>query len=248
MQVQAEVRDHVGWVTIARPEKRNALTAAMWGAIPDVLASLTSRDDVAVVALQGAGGNFGAGADLTDVLAATVGRAEATAYCTLVVRAIVGVATCRLPTVALVAGVAVGGAAELAVAADLRFVDATASFAFPFARVGVVPDRFTLDRLVRLVGPSRARGIVFTGDAVDAARACDLGLADELTPEGGLADAMAALAGKLTRGGTGARSGMKRVLALSEVTDVEALVAPMVDAFVAGEVAAAARRFLGRQP
>jgi enoyl-CoA hydratase/carnithine racemase len=247
-EIRAEVRSGVGWVTLSRPEKRNALTTAMWTALPGVVHALIARDDLVAIVLQGAEGTFGAGADLEDVVAATAGRTEATEYCTRVVTALLAVATAPLPTLALVAGVAAGGGAELALACDLRVAEQSASFAFPFARLGVVPDRFTLERLVATVGATRARRLVFTGETVDATLALSIGLVDEVTDEGGLAAAAVTWAESLRQGSRSARIGMKRVLAGDETRhDVTALVRPMVDSIVGGEVRAAALRFLEKR-
>lgn len=246
-EIRTEVRDGVGWVTVARPEKRNALTVAMWGAIPGALRGLAARDGLVAIVLQGAEGTFGAGADLEDVLAATEGRAEAESYCVTVVAALLAVAGCPLPTVALVSGVAAGGAAELAIACDVRLADPGASLSFPFARHGIVPDRFTLERLVALVGPSAARRLVFTGERVDASRAHALGLVDEVTADGELASGAQAWLEALRHGSVRSRAVMKRVLFEAECRhDMAALTGPMVESFVGGEVRAAALRFLER--
>jgi enoyl-CoA hydratase/carnithine racemase len=247
--VRTEVVDRVAFVTIDRPEKRNALTRAMWHAIPEALRSLAARDDIVAVMLQGAGGNFGAGADLDDVVAATEGRLEAEAYCTDVVAALLAVATWRLPTFALVQGVAAGGGAELALACDLRIADPDASFAFPFARLGVVPDRFTLERLAALVGVSAARRLVFSGEKVEASRALAMGLVDEVIAPGGIASSVSAWRQTLSQGSSNARAEMKAVLGRSEASfDARTLAKEMVDSFVGGEVRAAALRFLEKRP
>ncbi len=247
-EIQAEVRARIGWVTLSRPQKRNALTTAMWRAIPGVLHALAARQDVLSIVLTGAEGTFAAGADLEDVLAATAGRAEALSYCTSIVTALLAVATAPLPTLALVEGVAAGGGAELALACDLRVADPSASFSFPFARLGVVPDRFTLDRLAATVGATNARRLVFTGETVDAARALSMGLVDEVCETGELAQTAAAWGEDLRRGSRSARTAMKRALAGAETThDVAALVAPMVDSMLGGEVHAAAVRFLEKR-
>jgi enoyl-CoA hydratase/carnithine racemase len=244
-EIRVEVRDDIGWLTIARPTKRNALTASMWTAIPEVIRALAARDDLAAIFLQGAEGTFAAGADLEDVVAATAGPAEAAAYCTSVVTALLAVATCRLPTIAFVAGAAAGGGAELAIAADVRVADTSAVFSFPFARLGVTPDRFTLERLVALVGASHARRFVFTGETIDATRALAIGLVDEVVPLGALVTAASSWTQTMTRGSTRVRVAMKQTMNEREAAhDVASLVAPMVESFVGGEVRAAALRFL----
>jgi enoyl-CoA hydratase/carnithine racemase len=240
------VEDGLGVVTIDRPHKKNAVTTSMWGAIADAMAELAARADVRLIALQGAGGSFGAGADLEDVLAATASESAARDYAAQVVTALLSVANAPLPTMALVSGVAAGGAAELALACDVRVADASATFAFPFARLGIVPDRFTLDRLASLVGASTARRLVFTGEAVAACRARDIGLVDELTDGPPLAFARQ-WAESFERGSMRARSAMKGALKGAECAyDVATLVEGMVASFVSGDVRAAALAFLKR--
>jgi len=246
-EIQVDVVDGLGWITIARPEKKNALTIEMWCALPGALRSLADRNGVVGVVLRGQDGNFGAGADLEDVLAATAGADEAEAYCTDVVRAILALATTPLPTLALLEGVAAGGAAELAIACDLRFADPGSSLTFPFARLGVVPDRFTLGRLVALVGASTARRVVFTGESIAASRALGLGLVDEVVAPMGLDAAVSAWATTLGKGSRQARADMKALFLEGEaVRDIASLIGPMIDSFVSGDVRAAALRFLGR--
>jgi len=245
--VLTDVRDGIGWITLNRPHKKNALTRAMWASLPDVLADLAARGDVTAVALRGASGTFGAGADLGDVLAATESRKLAEEYCTLVVRGLLAVAKCALPTVALLEGVAAGGGAELALAADVRIADSRAVLSFPFARLCVVPDRFTLGRLAAIVGPSIARNLALTGKMMSADEAMAVRLVDEVVAAGELEPRALAWGRALMQGSPGAIAGMKAVFFEREVKEpVAALIGPMVESFVAGDVRAAALRFLGK--
>lgn len=244
-EVRTEVRDGVGWITLSRPEKRNALTVAMWRALPKAVRALADRQDLVALVLQGAEGTFGAGADLTDIVAATESRATATEYCLDVVTALHAVATAPLPTVAVISGVAAGGGAELALACDLRIADPGAKITFPFARMGVVPDQLTLQRLAATVGPSRARRLVLTGETVDAAQALAIGLVDLVSEAGALEPTTRTFLDSLRLGSRSARTGMKRALAGAETTyDLAALIGPMVDSMVGGEVRAGALQFL----
>jgi enoyl-CoA hydratase/carnithine racemase len=246
-ELRTEVKDRVGYVTLYRPAKRNALTREMWSALPGVVQALSSRTDLVAIALQGAEGTFGAGADLGDVLEASTDWASAEAYCTAVVTALLAVATTELPTVAWVAGIAAGGGAELALACDLRVADVTASFAFPFARLGVVPDRFTLDRLTATVGPSTARRLVLTGEVVDAKAALAMKLVDEVVASEDVAEAKGRWSARLSHGSRAARIGMKRALRGLETTlDVASLTKEMVASIVSGEVREAAQAFLAK--
>jgi enoyl-CoA hydratase/carnithine racemase len=251
-QMDVDVRGGVAWLILARPAKKNALTEAMWGAIPPLLEDLASRGDVVAVALRGAGGTFGAGADLGDVLAATASREEAVRYCTLVVRALLAVASCPLPTLALLEGVAAGGAAELAIAADMRIAERSASVSFPFARMGIVPDRFTLSRLVALVGPGAAKMLTLTGRSIDGLEARSIGLVDEVARTGEIEARALHWASQLAAGSRAAMASMKQVMWSAEHPvdegGIGSLIGPMVESFLSGDVRAAALRFLAKPP
>ncbi|ARG70120.1 hypothetical protein B1T47_14840 [Mycobacterium kansasii] len=170
-------------VTVSRPKKRNALTAAMWTAIAELVPELADTDGVRLIALRGAGGYFSAGADLADVLAATTDLDAATAYCRIVVGALAAVATCRIPTIAAVDGLAAGGGVELALAADNRIATARSTFQLPFGALGVVPDGITLRRLTTIVGDATAQWMMLTGRPMDAANALRTGLIDDLVTD-----------------------------------------------------------------
>jgi len=168
---------------IANPSRANALDRAMLDRLVDVLAP-DGIAGAAVVLLGGDGGrHFSSGLDLRaddhDVLAQHLRAGER-----VLGRAADAIATCPVPVIGVLNGVAAGGALELASACDWRVASPDARLAMPAAtRLGVVYAAEGLARFVALMGPARARLLFLTGAPVDARRALELGLVDEVVDE-----------------------------------------------------------------
>lgn len=247
-EVLGHIDGQLGVVTLARPGKHNAMTRSMWAALPVVLHRVASCSGVEAVVIRGADNSFSAGADLSEVLAATASEDEATEFCTGVVSALLAVARCPLPTIAALQGVAAGGGAEIALAADLRIAEHGATLQLPLARLGVVPDGFTLQRLISLAGPSAARLLLFAGRAMEAEHCLRIGLMDEVVPHGSLDDAVRSLARAFAAGSPYALQRTKQLLLATEAqAGLSDLVTEMAQSFVHGDVAANASRFLHRK-
>lgn len=176
-ELTVEVTGPVATVVIHNPSRRNAMTAAMWRQLPELLDRLEPDPDVRAVVLTGAGDAFCAGADLGD-LAELLDAGDAS----IAVAAEERLASFAKPTVAVIRGACVGGGAQLAVACDLRVAADDARFGVPPARLGLVYPAPTTRRLARLVGPSAAKHLLFTADLIDAERALRIGLVDEVLP------------------------------------------------------------------
>lgn len=180
--------DGVAVLAIDRAGKRNALTTAMWQGLPEVLGDLATVPGVRALLVTGTGAHFSAGADVDDLHEAYADPGGVRAYHEMNVAAEAALAACPIPTVAVVRGACVGGGCQLAVACDLRIASGTARFGVTPAKLGVVyPAEPTL-RLAHLVGPARAKYLLYTADLVDAARALQLGLVDEVVPDAELDD------------------------------------------------------------
>ncbi|MFI7076953.1 enoyl-CoA hydratase/isomerase family protein [Micromonospora sp. NPDC049903] len=187
-ELVVEVTGTVATVVIRNPGRRNAMTTAMWRQLPVLLDGLAADPAVRVLVLTGADGTFCAGADLGD-LDEVLNPGDGN---------VVDVAERRLadfakPTVAAVRGACVGGGCLLAVACDLRLAADDARFGVPPARLGLVYPAPATRRLTRLVGPSTAKHLLFTGELVDADRALRTGLVDEVLSGTGLAARVDAL-------------------------------------------------------
>ncbi|MET8247027.1 enoyl-CoA hydratase/isomerase family protein [Streptomyces sp. NPDC005202] len=179
-QLLHDVTDTVATVVVHHPAKRNAMTAAMWRALPPLLDSLAADPGVRALVLTGEGGTFCAGADIS-TLQGSPGEAQH-----LAVQAEEALAAFPKPTLAAVRGHCVGGGAQLAAACDLRFAEAGALFGVTPAKLGIVYPASSTRRLVSLVGPATAKYLLFSGELIDAERALRTGLVDEVLPEGEL--------------------------------------------------------------
>lgn len=184
-ELLARVDDGVGVITMNRPERRNALSPAMLGALGATLAAFELDADVGCVVLTGAGGAFCSGGDMKARNEAISGRSDGpTPPLDVLVhrqrlqqRATAG----RLyempkPTLAALPGPAAGAGMSLALACDLRYAVDTAVFTTAFARVGFAGDYGGTWFLTRLVGPSRAKELYYTSPRLSAAEAERLGL------------------------------------------------------------------------
>ncbi|MFF9768117.1 enoyl-CoA hydratase/isomerase family protein [Streptomyces sp. NPDC014636] len=179
-QLSHQVTDSVATLVIRHPAKRNAMTTAMWRALPPLLDGLARDPDVRALVLTGAGGTFCAGADISTL------RGSPEEAQSLAAAAEEALAAFPGPTVAAVRGHCVGGGAQLAAACDLRLAEEGALFGVTPARLGVVYPASATRRLVSLVGPSTAKYLLFTAELIDAGRALGTGLVDEVLPEGEL--------------------------------------------------------------
>jgi enoyl-CoA hydratase/carnithine racemase len=177
------IDERVATILINRPEKRNAMTAAMWGALPGLLDGLAADPQVRALVLTGAGGTFCAGADIAD-LGAFVGDG-------LTLEAEEALATFPKPTIARIEGYCVGGGCQLAAACDLRFAADDARLGITPAKLGIVYPVATTRRLVSLIGPAAAKYLLFSADLIDAAQALRIGLLDEVLPAAALPDRVA---------------------------------------------------------
>lgn len=186
-QLSYQVADSVATVVIRHPAKRNAMTAAMWRALPPLLDRLAHDPDVRVLVLTGEGGTFCAGADIS-TLQGSPEEAQG-----LAVAAEEALATFPKPVLAVVRGHCVGGGAQLAAACDLRLAEEGALFGVTPARLGVVYPSSSTRRLVSLVGPATAKYLLFTAELIDAGRALRTGLVDEVLPGGELDERVAEL-------------------------------------------------------
>jgi enoyl-CoA hydratase len=176
--VRSERRGAVGLLVIDRPERRNALDIEACRDLTDALDAHVAEGARAVV-LTGAGGHFCAGADLSGV----EGSEFRNALRTLLHR-LTGV---PVPVIAAVEGAALGAGTQLAVASDLRVATADARFGIPAAKLGLMVDHWTVQRLALLAGAGPARAMLLAADEVDGATALSLGLVQRV---GSLDDAL----------------------------------------------------------
>ena len=176
--IRLEIASGIGWITVDRPEKRNALSSQVRAEIIQVLADMRENDDVRVVVLTGAGEKaFVAGADIAEFAARTPEeQREAMAPPTV----FDVVATYPKPTIAMINGFALGGGCELALACDIRIASDTARLGQPEINLGLIPGGGGTQRMTRLVGRGAALRLMLTGEIIDAAEAYRIGLLDRV--------------------------------------------------------------------
>ncbi|GAA0718108.1 enoyl-CoA hydratase/isomerase family protein [Dactylosporangium roseum] len=179
-QLALGVAGPVVTIVITNPAKRNAMTGDMWRALPPLLDGLRDDPSVKVVVLTGAGGTFCAGADIAEAAALARDGDESIA-----VRAERALADFPKPTIAAIEGYCVGGGCQLAVACDLRFAAADARFGSTPAKLGIVYPPSTTRRLAALVGPARAKLLLFGAELIDAPAALRIGLIDGIGEDAG---------------------------------------------------------------
>lgn len=245
-------------VTLNRPSKRNAVSLAQWRQLAETFVGLGQQESVRAVILTGAGGNFCAGADISEF--ATV-RADATmgeAYEAVADGATRAVRDCARPTIAAVSGYAMGGGCGLALACDFRIGDASTRMGIPAARLGIVYGPLDCSLLLRQVGLADAKRVLYSGRAFGLAECSRMGLVDMVAEKGSALEAARAFAADLASNAPLSIAGAKLVLeALASQTadaragEIDAFIARAMDSADYREGAAAftakrAPRFVGR--
>jgi enoyl-CoA hydratase/carnithine racemase len=178
-----ERTDGIATLVLNRPDSHNAVRLGMYEALPDLLSSVDQDADVKVLVVRGAGQKaFASGADISEFREVRANAETARAYNERVAAAERALEGLSKPTIAMVHGYCIGGGCGLALACDLRFADERASFGITPAKLGLVYSLDSTTRRVDGVGPSRAKWILMSGQRVDAERAHQIGLADEVVP------------------------------------------------------------------
>lgn len=198
--LKTETVDTVRWLTIDRPDRRNAIPADGY---PRLTAAFTEfeKDDDRVLVVTGAGGDFCAGADLDpEQFSGGLSVAEAHQQMKAVGRAATTLHRTTKPTIAAVDGAAVGAGMNLALGCDIVIASESARFSEIFVRRGLTVDFGGTWLLPRIVGLQRAKELALTGRMVTAEEAVELGIAMEVVPAGSLTDRVTELAASLASG------------------------------------------------
>jgi enoyl-CoA hydratase/carnithine racemase len=223
-QLRLSADGPVATLVVDRPERLNAFTLEMWAALPAAAAAVEQDPEVRVLVIRGpAGGPFSTGADIDEFTTVRREPADAAAYTEVVQRAEAAVTGLSKPVVALIEGWCVGGGCQLALACDVRVAGEGASFGITPAKLGIVYPLTSTARLVHTVGHAAARFLLMTGEVVDAQRALQIGLVDEVCAPHIVrrrAYALArTLAGRAPISVAGAKALIDRVLAGQEEDD-----------------------------
>jgi enoyl-CoA hydratase/carnithine racemase len=195
--VTLEIADGIGTIRLNRPPV-NALNDQLTGELAEAASQAASSDEVRAVIIYGGEKCFAGGADISQMaeadyaaMALRAGRLQAT------MGVIAGIPK---PVVAAITGYALGGGLELALAADFRVVGESARLGQPEILLGIIPGAGGTQRLPRLVGPAKAKDLIFSGRMVKAAEAHAIGLADLVAPDDGVYEAALGLVQRYATG------------------------------------------------
>jgi len=214
--------DGVATLWLNRPQKRNAVTHDMWRGIGDIANQLASDDDVRLLVVRGVGDHFCAGADIGGLAEMPLRDYHANNQ-----YADTSLAAFPKPTIAFITGSCIGCGAEIASSCDLRIAAEGSVFGITPAKLGIVYPAYALERVTRLIGPSAAKYLLFTGDIVGAERALDMGFIDELlapeAAEARLAELCATLTERSLLTQVGTKAMIEEVLHEGSVSDATML-------------------------
>ncbi|MEV8538182.1 enoyl-CoA hydratase-related protein [Streptomyces sp. NPDC051572] len=218
MTVNLEVAEGVGTIRLDRPPM-NALDVATQDRLKELAEEASRRDDVRAVVVYGGEKVFAAGADIKEMQrmdhAGMVVRSRA------LQESFTAVARIPKPVVAAITGYALGGGCELALCADFRIAADNAKLGQPEILLGLIPGAGGTQRLARLIGPSKAKDLIFTGRMVKADEALQLGLVDRLVPAADVYTEAHAWAAKLAQGPAIALRAAKEAIDTGLETDIE---------------------------
>ncbi len=178
-----EKEEGIGIVTINRPESLNALNSTVYTELYEVFGEIEQDPEVGAVVLTGSGEKaFVAGSDITEM--APQSSVEIGDFVDLARKASDRIYNLPKPVIAAISGYALGGGCELSMCCDLRIASEKARFGQPEINVGVIPGAGGTQRLVRLIGMTRAKELLYTGDMIDAPTALSYGLVNKVVPVG----------------------------------------------------------------
>ena len=179
----ARKEDGVGWLIFNNPDRRNAVSMAMWEAVGEAMEDFQADDDIRVVVMAGAGDKaFVSGADISEFAKNRNSAASEALYNEASAKAHRGMANLQKPLIAMIQGFCIGGGVAVALAADIRIAADDTQYAVPAARLGLGYGYGGLKNLTDLVGPAMAKEIFFTARRFTAAEAMAMGLVNRVVP------------------------------------------------------------------
>ncbi|MCB7051903.1 enoyl-CoA hydratase/isomerase family protein [Intestinimonas butyriciproducens] len=215
--IKIEINDGIAVLTLNRPEVRNALDYVTWDEIRAGMRELRFNDDAHVIILTGAGGKaFASGADIKALNARTVSEQMNSEVNDILYE----ITMHKKPVIAAVDGYALGGGCELAMACDIRIATKKSKFGQPEVNLGIIPGGGGTQRLQRLVGISKAKELIFTGDIISAEEAERIGLIEKVVEDGTVLEAAIEMAKKIKAKGPVAITLAKQAINVGANTDL----------------------------
>ncbi len=232
--IAVEIEGPLATIRLERPEVLNALNKTMWRELVEAVHGLQGHDGVRCAIMTGAGRAFCVGADLKE----TSWREETQAQTR---RRIEGnqqqlareMIQAPMPIIAAINGYALGGGVEIALAADLRIAADSAQFGFPETTIGRFISGGASLLLPHIVGPSQAKRLIYTGERIDARRALEIGLVEEITPAEDLEARARELAGAIAANAPVSVALAKKVLNRVALPELETALAFETEGLIA---------------
>lgn len=204
----------VSHLVLNRPAKRNALTRAMWQALPRLLDDAASRAELRVLIVRGEGKAFAAGADIAEFEDVYATPQSADAFSMEVAGALDALAAFPMPVIARIDGACIGAGCGIALACDLRFCTPASRFGVTPAKLGLLYPLNDTRRLVAAVGQAMARDILFSARHLDGAEAAACGLVSRCIPEAEMDTLIEARCGEIGERSAESLKGLKYLLNL----------------------------------
>lgn len=221
-----EIADHVAWLTLSRPEKRNAMGFDFFACLPEHFARFDADADVRVIVVAAAGKSFTAGLDLSEAGAmladpSAKGRDGLQRKILELQQSVSAIEQCRKPVIAAIHGHCIGGGVDMVCACDIRLAAADAVFSIRETRLAIVADLGTLQRLPLIIGDGFFRELAYTGRDFTAADALSMGFVNRVLPDqAALRAAAAGLAAEIAANPPLAVQGIKDVVLYSRENGV----------------------------
>lgn len=180
--ILVEKKEGIGYLTLNRPDVRNAFNQEMIDEIREALRLIDKDEQIRVLIITGAGKAFQAGADIAEL--SVMKPMELLRWNEGIVRINAALEKLRQPVIAAINGAAMGGGMELALSCTLRVMAEPAKMALPEVKLGIIPGTGGTQRLPRLIGKGQAAELILTGKILDAAEAYRIGLVNTVVPDG----------------------------------------------------------------
>ncbi|MBM3224588.1 MAG: enoyl-CoA hydratase [Candidatus Tectomicrobia bacterium] len=178
-----QIEGAIATITFNRPERRNAITFAMWHELQRLLVDARENPQVRVIVVRGAGQEaFAAGADISEFATHRNSAAKATLYNAAFDAAMDAAEAVGKPTLCLIMGACVGGGCEFSTACDIRIAAENARFGVPIARLGLPVGFREMRRMVHLIGHAKTMELLLTADIIPAQEALRIGLVNHVVP------------------------------------------------------------------
>ncbi|HEX6469627.1 MAG TPA: enoyl-CoA hydratase-related protein [Streptosporangiaceae bacterium] len=215
--VRVEVEDGIGTIRLDRP-KMNALNVQVQRELADAARQVGADGDVRAAVIYGGERVFAAGADIKEM--ADLSYAEMSAHSVLLQEFTNALARIPKPVIAAITGYALGGGLEIALCADFRVAGESAKVGQPEIQLGIIPGAGGTQRLARLIGPARAKDLIFSGRHVPADEALRIGLVDQVVPDAEVYAAAREWAGRYRQGPAMALRAAKQAVDAGLETDL----------------------------